>query len=331
MSGASTPHYRVLQNLLAENGGAALIGESGGGTVESVLTAIEAALPLKAALASPAFTGTPTAPTQSPGDNSTKLSTTAYVEAAIAALVSSSPAALDTLNELAAALGDDPNFATTMTNALAAKAPLASPAFTGNPTVPTQSPGNNSTRIASTAFVQAAVSAGSGAGRVVLSTAELSADSAVDFSGLFNSIYSHYSIEFVSVKPSVSTGIYIRTSTDGGTTFDAGATDYDFSQIYRIGETLAGNSGSASGMTIGDNISSAAEGLNGRVDIFDPLNSALKTSIKTAVSYENGSSLKAILSGYWRRNVAADVDAVRVYPAAGNLASGKLILIGYLK
>lgn len=72
--------------------------------------------------ASPAMTGTPTAPTAATGTNSTQISTTAFVQATIAALVASSPAALDTLNELAVALGNDPNFATTMTNALAGKA-----------------------------------------------------------------------------------------------------------------------------------------------------------------------------------------------------------------
>lgn len=72
---------------------------------------------------------------------------------AISALVDSSPAALDTLNELAAALGDDPNFATTVTNALALKAPLASPALTGTPTAPTAPAGTNNTQIATTAFV----------------------------------------------------------------------------------------------------------------------------------------------------------------------------------
>ncbi|MFP8445733.1 phage tail protein [Citrobacter braakii] len=71
--------------------------------------------------ASPTFTGTPKAPTAAAGNNSTQLANTAFVQAAIAALVASSPAALDTLNELAAALGNDPNFATTMTNALAGK------------------------------------------------------------------------------------------------------------------------------------------------------------------------------------------------------------------
>ena len=74
--------------------------------------------------ASPTFTGTPKAPTAATGNNSTQLANTAFVQAAIAALVDSSPGALDTLNELAKALGNDPNFATTMTNALAGKQPL---------------------------------------------------------------------------------------------------------------------------------------------------------------------------------------------------------------
>jgi len=74
--------------------------------------------------ASPTFTGTPKAPTAAAGNNSTQLANTAFVQAAIAALVDSSPGALDTLNELAKALGNDPNFATTMTNALAGKQPL---------------------------------------------------------------------------------------------------------------------------------------------------------------------------------------------------------------
>ncbi|MDR5018888.1 phage tail protein [Yersinia rochesterensis] len=74
-----------------------------------------------ALLASPALTGIPTTPTPVAGNNTQQLANTAFVQAAIAALVASSPAALDTLKELADALGNDPNFATTMTNALAGK------------------------------------------------------------------------------------------------------------------------------------------------------------------------------------------------------------------
>ncbi|EES3439992.1 phage tail protein [Escherichia coli] len=78
----------------------------------------------KAPLNSPALTGMPTTPTAPQGTNSTQIASTAFVMAAIAALVDSSPDALNTLNELAAALGNDPNFATTMLSALAGKQPL---------------------------------------------------------------------------------------------------------------------------------------------------------------------------------------------------------------
>ena len=86
---------------------------------------VDTADALKAALASPAFTGTPTAPTATAGTNTTQVATTAFVGTAVSNLVASAPAALDTLNELAAALGSDANFSTTMTNALALKASKA--------------------------------------------------------------------------------------------------------------------------------------------------------------------------------------------------------------
>lgn len=70
---------------------------------------------------SPALTGTPTAPTAAPGTNTPQIATMAALQAAIAALLNSAPGALDTLNELAAALGNDPNFATTILNLLAGK------------------------------------------------------------------------------------------------------------------------------------------------------------------------------------------------------------------
>ena len=88
----------------------------------SEVTGLDVALAGKAPLASPDFTGTPTAPTATAGSNSTQIATTAFVAAAVAALIDGSPGALDTLNELAAALGDDANFAATVTNALALKA-----------------------------------------------------------------------------------------------------------------------------------------------------------------------------------------------------------------
>lgn len=91
------------------------------------------------------------------------------IAAAVAALVNSSPATLDTLAELATALGNDPNFSTTLTNLLALKAPLASPALTGTPSAPTPAQFNNSALLATTEFF--AKNSGRMAGNEVISGA----------------------------------------------------------------------------------------------------------------------------------------------------------------
>lgn len=85
---------------------------------------LQGELNLKAPLDSPALTGTPTAPTASASVNSTQIATTAFVQTNISNLINGAPAALDTLDELAAALGDDANFASTVTNSLAGKQPI---------------------------------------------------------------------------------------------------------------------------------------------------------------------------------------------------------------
>ena len=89
-----------------------------------------------ALLESPTFTGTPIAPTAASSVNTTQIATTAYVKTAVANLIASAPSTLDTLNELATALGNDANYASTITTALGTKAPLASPTFTGTVTIP---------------------------------------------------------------------------------------------------------------------------------------------------------------------------------------------------
>ncbi|WP_318356296.1 phage tail protein [Enterobacter sp.] len=109
--------------------------------------------------ASPTFSGTPKAPTPAAGNNTTQLATTAFVQAALVALINSAPATLDTLKEIAAAINNDPNFSTTINTALGLKAPLASPALTGTPTAPTAAQSANSTQIATTAFVKSAIAA----------------------------------------------------------------------------------------------------------------------------------------------------------------------------
>ena len=151
---------------------------------KAISTLTQAALTLKAPLASPTFTGTPTLPTgtiavtQSSGNNSTAVATTAYVDAAI---TSGSVADATTISlgkiQLAGDLGGIASAPTVP--GLALKAPLASPTFTGTPTLPTgtiavtQSSGNNSTAVATTAYVDAAITSGSVADATTISLGKI--------------------------------------------------------------------------------------------------------------------------------------------------------------
>jgi len=111
------------------------------GYLDGVTSAIQTQLDAKLAtstasstyapLASPALTGVPTAPTAAANTNTTQIATTAYVQTEITDLIASAPGALDTLNELAASLGNDANFATTVTNNLATKLSLTGGTMSG--------------------------------------------------------------------------------------------------------------------------------------------------------------------------------------------------------
>ena len=89
-----------------------------------------------APLNSPSFTGIPIVPTASSGSNNNQIANTEFVRNEIASVINSAPEALDTLYELANALGNDTNFATTITNSLSNKASLSGAVFTGSVTIP---------------------------------------------------------------------------------------------------------------------------------------------------------------------------------------------------
>jgi len=123
-----------------------------------VSTATQTALDLKANLASPALTGTPTAPTAASNTNTTQIATTAYVQGEISELLNGAGPAYDTLKELQDLLVADEGTVATLTTLVGTKAPLASPALTGTPTAPTAASNTNTTQIATTAFVTSAAS-----------------------------------------------------------------------------------------------------------------------------------------------------------------------------
>ena len=149
----TTTGTQTLTNKTITTPAGLVKGDVGLGNVDNtsdankpVSTATQTALDLKLAsataattyapLASAALTGTPTAPTAAAATNTTQIATTEFVRAEVAALVNSAAATLDTLGEIATALGNDANFSTTLTTNLGLKAPLASPTFTGTVTLP---------------------------------------------------------------------------------------------------------------------------------------------------------------------------------------------------
>lgn len=107
--------------------------------VDGVTSAIQTQIDAKAPLASPALTGIPTAPTAALTTNTTQVATTEFVRAEVAALVGTAGATLDTLGEIATALGNDVALSTTLTTSIGLKSPIASPTFTGTVTIPTGS------------------------------------------------------------------------------------------------------------------------------------------------------------------------------------------------
>lgn len=104
--------------------------------VDGVTSAIQNQINDKAPLSNPALTGTPTAPTAATTTSTTQIATTAFVQQEINALIDGAPAALNTLNELAAAIDDNGSYASSITTALSLKAPIESPTFTGTVTLP---------------------------------------------------------------------------------------------------------------------------------------------------------------------------------------------------
>ena len=262
-----------------------------------------------APLASPGLTGTPTAPTATAGTNTTQIATTAFVQTAVADVVDSAPAALDTLNELAAALGDDANFSSTVTNSIATKAPLASPALTGTPTAPTASSGTNTTQIATTAFVQSSVSNNIGLSNLSASNVSASGGGSLSYnnsSGVFTFTppdLSNYltSVSFGSLtsKPTTIAGYGITDAFDGAFSSLSGtpttiagygitdAFDGAFSSLSSRPTTIAGYgitdafSGSFSALT-GKPTTLAGYGIT---DAFDGAFSSLSSTPTTLSGY----------------------------------------------
>jgi hypothetical protein len=176
----------------------------------------------------------------------------------------------------------------------------------------------------------------SGAGtRKLISTATASASSSVDFTGI-DATYDRYEFEWDGLTFSGVGRLYFRTSTDGGSTYDSGASDYAYTTTGKHsngGNVLLSSAGSDviylgnNGQTGGNSV----ESCSGKLALYVPSDAATKTMMAGDIVYWRESITQFYgLSMGGIRNSAADVDAVRFFPAVGTM-SGEFRMYGVKK
>jgi hypothetical protein len=249
------------------------------------------------------------------------------------------------INGVVSASDEELSYVTGVTSAiqtqLNAKAPLASPALTGTPTVPTAAPGTNTTQAASTAFVAAAAAVTAAtqlSGDMVrlITTPTISGTPAtvnlVNGSGgvVLDGTYNEYLICLLAFKPATdAVALYLRTSTDGGVSY-ASANAYAWTGLPSVGTAFSGLSQNWLQLTNSGDVGNATgeEGLFGWLRLYKP-GAAAHFLIDWQLSYRrasDGAPLLVVGSGV--RTSAADVDAIQLYFSSGNVASGDIFLYG---
>lgn len=170
--------------------------------------------------------------------------------------------------------------------------------------------------------------------RVLLATKTAASSATLDFTEFNNAAYRRYEFEFENVKPATdSVDFYIRTSTNAGSSYDAGATDY----AWGSDGTSAGTAtqGASAGdvailMSTAVKIGNAAAeyGVSGLVDVSGAPSATVFTEFRWHVTYWNTAGAMVQLSGGGARLAASDVDAARFLFSAGNITSGTIRMYG---
>ena len=180
---------------------------------------------------------------------------------------------------------------------------------------------------------------------VLLQTQSASASATINFvngsgGAIINSTYKKYIIELIDIVPATDdVQLFFRTSTDGGSTYDAGASDYAWihagARAAASNNLVAGDIAdsevemTASGATNGVG-NAAGESLSGRITIYNPAGTSVNKLFDFDVSYMTaaGSGAIARISGTGTRLATADIDAVRFLFSSGNITSGTFKLYG---
>lgn len=180
------------------------------------------------------------------------------------------------------------------------------------------------------------ISSGSiSSGWTLISTGTASNSATIDITGL-TSTYEAYAIVITDMIPATdTTGLQMRTSTDGGSTFDSGASDYRWVCFpgHEAGSNRTGSAaadaisicGSDTGYYIGNAV---GESFNATVILSNPLGTTVYKKIRWQADFMNPSAQMASSHGSGCRAATADVDAVRFLMSSGNITSGKFRLYG---
>lgn len=194
---------------------------------------------------------------------------------------------------------------------------------------------NSATALATQQSIKAYVDAAGGSGSMILlATATASTSASIDFITNIDATYDHYELHIINLRPAIDgVDIYLRTSTDGGFTFDSGASDYVYTTMGYIdgGATNAFSTGTTfirlSNTTVGN---VAGESFSGIITILDPAD-IKPCQMNWQGGFSTTGTANSICQGTGRRVASANVDGVRIYTSSGNITSGKFKLYGIKK
>jgi hypothetical protein len=175
--------------------------------------------------------------------------------------------------------------------------------------------------------------AGTAGGEVLIGSATASDSANIEFL-LDNTVYSSYEVVFDSVLPATdAASLYMRFSSDGGSTFDSGASDYEYAAriVASNGVVSDKSDENASGFIISDLIGTAAgeTGVSGKADLTP--SGGGRPSVRWQVSRVSSGNFLGYYRGAGELKATVEVDAIQFTMSTGNIASGKVYLYGLEK
>ena len=170
-----------------------------------------------------------------------------------------------------------------------------------------------------------------GTGRVLLATKTASASATLDFTEFNNATYRRYEFELDNVKPVTDAVDFLaQVSTNGGSSYDSGASNYSWTYGGTGSATLTGQSSSSTSMKLATNIGNASNenGVSGEATLINAPSASNRTKLMFFVAYENSAGATFQLTGTGRRLADQDTDAIRFLFDSGDIASGTIRMYG---